>query len=40
MIKKSIDEGWIAKIKMTDESEIADLMDKAAYDKFLAEQDH
>ncbi|HIF24880.1 MAG TPA: glycine cleavage system protein GcvH [Micavibrio sp.] len=40
LIKKSIDEGWIAKIKMTDESEIADLMDKAAYDKFLAEQDH
>ena len=40
LIKKSIDEGWIAKIKMTDESEIADLMDRAAYDKFLAEQDH
>lgn len=40
LIKKSIEEGWIAKIKMTDESEIADLMDKAAYDKFLAEQDH
>ena len=40
LIKKSIEEGWIAKIKMTDESEIADLMDRAAYDKFLAEQDH
>ena len=34
-LKKSIDEGWIAKIKMTDESEIAALMDKAAYDAYL-----
>lgn len=40
LIKKSMEEGWIAKIKMTNEGEIADLMDKDAYDKFLEEQDH
>ena len=40
LIKKSLDEGWIAKIKMDDAAEIAGLMDKEAYDKFLAEQDH
>ncbi len=40
LIKKSLDEGWIAKIKMDDPAQIADLMDKDAYDKFVAEQDH
>lgn len=40
LIKKSFDEGWIAKIKMDDPAQLADLMDKDAYDKFLAEQDH
>lgn len=40
LIKKSLEEGWIAKIKMDDPNEIAGLMDKAAYDKFIAEQDH
>jgi len=35
LMKKSIDEGWIAKIRITDASEAAGLMDKAAYDAFL-----
>ncbi len=35
LMKKSIEEGWIAKIKITDSSEAAGLMDKAAYDAFL-----
>ena len=40
LIKKSLEEGWIAKIKMDNPDEIAGLMDKAAYDSFLAEQSH
>lgn len=40
LIKKSFDEGWIAKIKLDDSSQLADLMDKDAYDKFLETQDH
>jgi len=36
LIKKSLDEGWIAKIKMDDPAEIAGLMDKDAYDAFVA----
>jgi glycine cleavage system H protein len=40
LIKKSLDEGWIAKIKMTDPAEIKGLMDRAAYDEFLKKQDH
>lgn len=40
LIKKSLDEGWIAKIKMDDPAEISALMDKEAYDKFVEEQDH
>ena len=39
LIKKSLDEGWIAKIKVSDVAALAELMDQAAYDKFLAEQD-
>lgn len=35
LLKKSLDEGWIAKIKITDPSEASSLMDKAAYDAFL-----
>jgi glycine cleavage system H protein len=35
LLKKSLDEGWIAKIRMNDESEATGLMDKAAYDAFL-----
>jgi glycine cleavage system H protein len=40
IMKKSMDEGWIAKIKMTDEGEISAMMSKEQYDKFLEEQDH
>jgi glycine cleavage system H protein len=40
LIKKSLDEGWIAKIKMTDPNEIKGLMDRKAYDEFLKTQDH
>jgi glycine cleavage system H protein len=40
LIKKSVEEGWIAKIRMDDPAEIANLMDRAAYDKFLADQAH
>jgi glycine cleavage system H protein len=29
---------WFMKVKLKDKSELADLMDKAAYDKFVAEQ--
>jgi glycine cleavage system H protein len=39
LIKKSLDEGWIAKIKVEDASVLADLMDQSAYDKYLEEQD-
>jgi glycine cleavage system H protein len=34
-IKTSFEEGWIAKIKMTDAGEVAGLMDQAAYDAYL-----
>jgi glycine cleavage system H protein len=29
---------WFMRVKLKDKSELADLMDKAAYDKFVAEQ--
>jgi glycine cleavage system H protein len=29
---------WFIKVKLKDKGELADLMDKAAYDKFVAEQ--
>lgn len=32
------DNGWIAKIKISDESALANLMDKAAYEKMCAEE--
>lgn len=35
-IKESLEAGWIAKIKITNPAEIEGLMDKAAYDSFLA----
>lgn len=38
-IKISREEGWIAKVKITDASELDDLMDQAAYDAYLAELD-
>ena len=40
LIKKSLEEGWIVKVRMDDSSQLAELMDKDAYDKFLEEQDH
>lgn len=40
LIKKSLEEGWIAKIKMDNPGEIANLMDKDAYAKFCEEQNH
>ncbi|MBL8905604.1 MAG: glycine cleavage system protein GcvH [Rhizobiales bacterium] len=30
-------EGWFMKLKLADPGELSDLMDKAAYDKFVAE---
>lgn len=35
LLKKSIEEGWIAKIKMNNPDELGGMMDKAAYDDFL-----
>jgi glycine cleavage system H protein len=35
LIKKSVEEGWIAKIKLTDATEAAELMDRAGYEAFL-----
>lgn len=40
LIKKSFEEGWIAKIKITDKAALEGLMDRAAYDAFLKEQGH
>ncbi len=34
-LKEDIDTGWIVKVKMDNEAEAADLMDKAAYDTFV-----
>jgi len=39
LIKKSLEEGWIVKIKVTDESDLEELMDKEAYDEFLSSQE-
>lgn len=35
LLKKGIDEGWIAKIKMTSHDEMGGLMDQVAYDAFV-----
>jgi len=35
LLKKSIEEGWIAKIKMNNPEEVSAMLDKAAYDDFL-----
>ena len=35
LIKDSLEKGWIAKIRIGNEEELAGLMDKAAYDAFL-----
>ena len=34
-IKKSVEDGWIAKIKMSDSSVLGGLMDKKGYDDYL-----
>lgn len=35
LLKKSIAEGWIAKIRIADPAEAGDMMDKDAYEAFL-----
>jgi aminomethyltransferase len=35
LLKKGLDEGWIAKIKMTSADEMGGLMDQSAYDAFV-----
>lgn len=39
LIKKSLEEGWIAKIKISNPADLEGLMDKAAYDEFLSKQE-
>lgn len=39
-LKAGIEEGWIAKIRMLDPSEVAGLMDKAKYEEYLKTQSH
>lgn len=39
LIKKSLDDGWIAKIKLENPADLESLMDRAAYDKFTASLD-
>ena len=39
LIKKSFDDGWIAKIRLDNPSELDGLMDRAAYDKFTSSLD-
>ena len=34
------DEGWIIQIELTNEAELGELMDAAAYNDFVAEQEH
>lgn len=35
LIKESLEAGWIAKIKMTDEADMAEMMDDAAYKSYV-----
>lgn len=35
MLKSSLDKGWVAKIKMSDTSELSDLMDEGKYKEYL-----
>lgn len=39
LIKKSMDEGWIAKIRFDAPEQLESLMDKKSYEAFLKEQD-
>jgi glycine cleavage system H protein len=38
-LKEDIDTGWIVKVKMDNDAEAADLMDKEAYDSFVESLD-
>lgn len=38
-LKEDIDTGWIVKVKMENDAEAADLMDRAAYDSFVESLD-
>ena len=38
-LKEDIEKGWIVKVKMDNPDEIADLMDKGAYDTFVESLD-
>lgn len=40
LIKKSVEEGWIVKIRMDNPADVAGLMDRSGYDAFLKEQAH
>lgn len=35
LLKKPLEEGWIARVKMTNPAELDGMMDKPAYDEFL-----
>ena len=39
LIKKSLEEGWIAKIKVSNPADLEGMMDKSAYDEFLSTQE-
>lgn len=39
LIKKSFDDGWIAKIKLENPVDLEGMMDRAAYDQFTASLD-
>ena len=34
-LKEDLDKGWIVKVKMSNDAEAAELMDKSAYDSFV-----
>jgi len=38
-LKEDIDTGWIVKVKMDNDAEASDLMDKSAYDEFVESLD-
>ena len=38
-LKEDLNSGWIVKVKLEDSSETSELMDKAAYDAYVAELD-
>ena len=38
-LKEDIDTGWIVKVKMSNDNEASELMDKDAYDKFVESLD-